>query len=292
MTDRDFASTSGGGERFMQFIEKELIPHVDAKYPTAPYRLISGHSLGGLTVVNAFAYHNNLFNAYIAIDPSLWWDQQKFLKRVESDFAAKKLNQKALFVAIATPLLPPGLDTLTALKDSSNYTALFRSVTHFVQTLKQNPANGLRWKSKFYPEERHGTVQLNAQYDALKFLFNYYQFRTSQFEFHPELDMDSVVVVHFKNVSNNLGYTVLPSEQLVNNLGYTCMGLQQPKKAYAFFKRNTDNYPQSSNAFDSLGDYYVWQNERTKAIAAFTESLRLHETADTRSKLENLKKKK
>jgi predicted Zn-dependent protease len=101
-----------------------------------------------------------------------------------------------------------------------------------------------------------------------------------------------VVVVHFKNVSNNLGYTVLPSEQLVNNLGYTCMGLQQPKKAYAFFKRNTDNYPQSSNAFDSLGDYYVWQNERTKAIAAFTESLRLHETADTRSKLENLKKKK
>ncbi|MDP9048102.1 MAG: esterase family protein, partial [Bacteroidota bacterium] len=41
---------SGGGESFIKFIEQELAPYVDSKYPTAPYRIFSGHSLGGLTV--------------------------------------------------------------------------------------------------------------------------------------------------------------------------------------------------------------------------------------------------
>ncbi|MFP3675084.1 hypothetical protein SB724_19920, partial [Bacillus sp. SIMBA_031] len=74
--------------------------------------------------------------------------------------------------------MPPKMDTLTALKDTTQYTALYRSVTQFVNDLKKTDKNELRWTSKFYPKETHGTVQLNGQYDALKFLFDYYQFRT------------------------------------------------------------------------------------------------------------------
>ena len=79
--DSTGVGSSGGGEIFMSFIEKELIPYIDSLYPTAPYKVFIGHSLGGLTVINALLHHTRLFNSYIAIDPSMWWQNQLLLKQ-------------------------------------------------------------------------------------------------------------------------------------------------------------------------------------------------------------------
>ena len=66
------------------------------------------------------------------------------------------------------------------------------------------------------------------------------------------------------------------------------MGINKLDKAYALLKRNTINYPQSANAWDSLGDYYVAAGDKSKAIEAFRKSLSLQETKDTRKKLNEL----
>ncbi len=79
-------------------MENDLIPYLDSKYPTAHSRIFSGHSLGGLAVVNTFFNHTNLFNAYIALDPSLWWDQQKWIKKYESEISKHDFKNKSLFV--------------------------------------------------------------------------------------------------------------------------------------------------------------------------------------------------
>ena len=63
-TDANFLKTSGGGEKFTSFIDKELIPHIDSLYPTAPYRLLVGHSLGGLMVINTLINHTKLSLTY------------------------------------------------------------------------------------------------------------------------------------------------------------------------------------------------------------------------------------
>ncbi|HEX3768979.1 MAG TPA: alpha/beta hydrolase-fold protein, partial [Puia sp.] len=73
--------TSGGAENFTGFIGKELMPYIEAHYPVAPYRTLIGHSFGGLFVINTLINHTDMFNAYIAIDPSLWWDNQKLMKQ-------------------------------------------------------------------------------------------------------------------------------------------------------------------------------------------------------------------
>src|SRR5579863_4883472 len=65
--DSNFTKTSGGGEKFIEFIEKELMPHIDSAYPTEPYKILIGHSFGGLTAMNALIHHTNLFNGYIVI---------------------------------------------------------------------------------------------------------------------------------------------------------------------------------------------------------------------------------
>ncbi|HMG68874.1 MAG TPA: alpha/beta hydrolase-fold protein, partial [Chitinophagaceae bacterium] len=78
--DSNSSKNSGGGEQFTSFIEKELMPHIDSLYPTNSFKMLIGHSFGGLMVINTLMHHPKLFNAYVAIDPSMWWDDKKLLK--------------------------------------------------------------------------------------------------------------------------------------------------------------------------------------------------------------------
>ena len=63
-------NSTGGGNRFLAFLEKELIPKIDNQYRSMPYRLLFGHSLGGLITAHAYLQPNSIFNAFIAVDPS------------------------------------------------------------------------------------------------------------------------------------------------------------------------------------------------------------------------------
>ncbi len=284
------AAKSGGGENFMGFIEKELIPYVDAHYPTTTYRVFSGHSLGGLTVVNAFFNHTNLFKAYIAIDPSLWWDGEGWIKKQEAGLLQRDFSGRSLFVAMANNI-PVGMDTVSLMKD----TALIAPVTHavfpFIQFLRSAKPPGLYFGSKFYPNEWHGSVELNAEYDALRYIFNFFRFDMNYVRAHPELSPDSLINVHFNEVSKQMGYQVLPTEDMINDMAYGYMSMQRMNYAYALFKRNIENHPGSSNAWDSFGDYYVAAGDKQKAMEAYEKSLNLQETSDTRRKFEELKRK-
>ena len=73
---------SGGNELFLQFIETELIPMVDKNYKSAPYKIFAGHSFGGLSAINCMLTRPDMFDAYIAVSPSLWWDKEYLLKRL------------------------------------------------------------------------------------------------------------------------------------------------------------------------------------------------------------------
>ena len=92
---------TGGGEKFMGFIEKELIPVIETRYATAPYRIFVGHSAGGLLVMNTLLKQNDLFNAYVAIDPGMLHDNKKLLQESKKILADKSFANKSLFLAIA-----------------------------------------------------------------------------------------------------------------------------------------------------------------------------------------------
>jgi predicted alpha/beta superfamily hydrolase len=90
-TDKELPNVVGNGDKFMSFVEKELIPYIDTNYPTTTYKTLIGHSLGGLTVMNTFVHKPNLFNSYVSLDGSLWWDNKKICERSKNDFAHSKL---------------------------------------------------------------------------------------------------------------------------------------------------------------------------------------------------------
>jgi predicted alpha/beta superfamily hydrolase len=69
-------------DKFLSFIESELFPYIEKNYRPVPYRICSGHSSGGLCVTHSFLMHNNMFNSYIALSPSLYWDAGLVMKKL------------------------------------------------------------------------------------------------------------------------------------------------------------------------------------------------------------------
>ncbi|WP_424351616.1 alpha/beta hydrolase, partial [Lutimonas sp.] len=92
-------NTMGGGRNFLDFIEKELISYIDENYRTEPSRTLVGHSLGGLLTLNSYMDKNSIFNAYISVDPSIWWNEEMMKNKVDS-ISSRSLNKK-LYIATA-----------------------------------------------------------------------------------------------------------------------------------------------------------------------------------------------
>jgi len=285
--DSNSVRASGGGEKFTAFIERELMPHIDSVCPTAPYRVLIGHSLGGLMVINTLVNHPGLFSAYIAIDPSMWWDDRRLLKQSETVLARQSFKGKTLFLAIANTMAA-GMDTAQARKDTSNNTLHIRSILRLKDQLKKNKANGLRFDYKYYAHDTHGSVPLIAEYDGFRFMFDYYNPSYNQLLFDDKSTAETLIRVmtdHYRLVSEKMGYTILPEEGTVNSLGYYYLQRGQLARSAAFFKLNTENYPRSGNTFDSLGDFYGATGDPQKAVDAYTKALTLYDNADTKKKL-------
>ncbi len=277
--------SSGGAENFTAFIGKELFPYIETHYPVAPYRTLIGHSFGGLFVINALIHHTEMFNAYVAIDPSLWWDDQKLMKDGEKALAENRFKNKSLYFAIANTMTP-GMDTLQVVHDTSVRMLHIRSNLLFAKNLDSHSNNGLRMRWKYYDDDSHSSVPLIAEYDALHFLFDFYRM---PFQGDPDFLTASIVSDHYRSISENLGYTILPPKNNINNFGYYFMRENNYGKAYDFFLLNITLYPKSSNVYDSMGDWYVAKKDNRNAIEYFEKALTLEDNPDTRQKLKKLK---
>ena len=157
---------------------------------------------------------------------------------------------------------------------------------------ENNKQNGIKFQSKYYNDDSHGSVPLITEYDALHFLFNFYPLKLSGKDYMDTTDaLFDKYVKHFSDISEQMGYKVKPSEDVMNNIGYGALLSKQYKKAERFLKYNIDNYPESNNVYDSMGDYYDAIGDKPNAIKLYEKALSIKENADTRKKLEKLKSK-
>ncbi|ALL06205.1 esterase [Pedobacter sp. PACM 27299] len=287
-TDSLMLKTTGGGERFVSFIEKELIPHIDSLYPTQPYKILNGHSFGGLTVMNVAINHTKLFNSYISIDPSMWWDEMNLLKTTKNVLREKDFSGTAVYLGIANTLRE-GMDISTVRSDTTKRTRHIRSILNLDQYIKEEKQNGLRYESKYYGNEDHGSIPLIVTYDALRFIFDKYRFNPARKNLtDPTIDL----IKHYQEVSKMLGYQVTPPEDVTNELGSDFLKQKQYAKAEEIFKINVTNYPESDLVYDSYGDYFLAMGNKSKALEYFKKSLSIKETPMVRKKINTLLSRK
>jgi uncharacterized protein len=283
--DSNFSRTSGGGQNFISFIEKELMPHIDSLYPTAPYKVLVGHSFGGLAVMDVLANHSKLFNACIAIDPSMWYDHERFLAATKKNLSKNKYSGTRLFLGIANTM-PEGMTLERMKKDRTPDTRHIRSIFELDHFLKANPQNGLRYASRYYNEDSHVSVPLASEYDGLRFIFDYYRINITGKDFTDSTDaIAGKYKRHYEIVSYEMGYKVSPPQSFISYLGEDAMAKNYFKKAAALFKMNIDNYPNSSNVYNAYADMLAVQKDSIGAVANYKKALAISDDASINSKL-------
>ena len=151
------ANSMGGGRNFLSFIEKELIPFVDKIYSTEANRILVGHSLGGLLAVNSYIDENSLFDDYLSIDPSIWWDDKTMLEKVNS-IPQSSFNKK-LYIATANQ------GEANQERNKKRHVALF----NLIKKRHKIPRN---IKLEYFKSENHRSVPLIAIYQGLRYLFS------------------------------------------------------------------------------------------------------------------------
>lgn len=155
--DRNAYATTGHSDRFIDFIEKELQPYIQDTYKTNASKTIIGQSLGGLLATEILLKHPTLFNQYIIVSPSLWWDNGSLLN-MNSIILADSFNTKTeIYLGVGKEGLSPGAHPRSMETD----------VKQLAQKLKNSKSKSVTTYFDYLPEEDHATILHLAVYNAL-----------------------------------------------------------------------------------------------------------------------------
>jgi predicted alpha/beta superfamily hydrolase len=149
------SSGSGGGEAFLAFMTKELMPYINNKYANNNKNILFGASLGGLFGMYALLKEPNAFTAYLLADPSFWWDGHWMQKMAKDKLNSLPDTSKFLFIAgrEGKPLAGMGdLAMDSVLKDQAKSTLHWKSVAYSADYAGKNvgfqPNRGFVLKDK------------------------------------------------------------------------------------------------------------------------------------------------
>ena len=145
-SDREIAPVVGGSAKFRKFIATELMPEIERRYRTTEERAIVGESLAGLFVLETMVLQPELFDIYIAFDPSLWWNGEALFGTAARN--AEKLKGRVVYLANSSE---PELAQLTA-----RFARLLAGI------------EGVRAHHQPMPDEKHSTIYHPAALKAFR----------------------------------------------------------------------------------------------------------------------------
>jgi uncharacterized protein len=203
---------------------------LDVCYRTEPYRILVGHSLGGLFAIHVLTSAPDAFNAYVGTSPSLWWDDRVVLREAEKFFAGRSDLQAFLYFTV-------GNELGKALKDSRT----------LAEMLKSRAPRGLQWEFRYMERENHVTTPHRSTYDALEALF-------AGWEPPAEIQTVKALQAHYAALSKRFPFVGAKlSEAVLDNFGFRLMA-EHRDEAIAAFKLNVQLYPDSASAYGRLGE--------------------------------------
>ena len=292
-----FNEKNGEADKFREFISEELIQYIEDKYPITNYRTLVGHSYGGLFTISTLIHQPNLFSNYLAIDPSLDWDNQKLLKESQELLASQAYQGKSLFMSLSGQLhMQNSQITIdNVMEDTTEYTLFPRSNIAFSNMLKQEAENGLSYEWKFYPKDIHGTVPFPSIMDGFISLFGWYQMentdKINSFDTSKE-ELMSIIRYREHKLKKHFGYTEPPyPEELLNMSAYMNMDMQQHDKAKMYFELAIEYYPESANVYDSMADYYEAKKDIASALKFAQKASELSDDPYYKNRIQSLKNK-
>ncbi len=245
--------TSGKADKFLNFLEKELIPVIDKEYRTQPFRALTGWSFGGLFTIYTYVNKPELFSAYLAISPSLWWDEDMYVSKFDSIFENYEFLSTKLTITCGT-------------LEGGN---IGRSVRDgFVRLMREKIPDNYQFNFVEIPDEGHSFVPYKAFYDGLISVFSDFPM-----PFEKVNEGYKSITEYFYDLSDRYGYNIKVSEwaymSLINNL----IGKDNHSGAMEIAGKYQSDYPTSpwaitliGSTYENIGDYEKAQENYELAI--------------------------
>ncbi len=222
--------TSGGADLFLEFLDQELIPYVAAHYRVQPFKILAGWSLGGLFAVHSMLSRPEVFDAYIAMSPSLYWNSQIEIYKAEKFLAGRTTFNKSLYMAIG--------DERDEMVSSSKV---------FSEVLAKYPIPDFAWKYEPMIDETHASIKLKNLYNGLEFIFSDLK--------SIERITDSGFTYFIRRLDNKYGYRIKLSEDILFAAYTVFWDSGKFEDAVDVVKYFSNEHPES---FSNLAHRFVW----------------------------------
>ena len=241
---------TGGADNFLTFIETELMPEINTTYNTASYNILIGHSLGGLFATYALVNKPKLFQAYVSLSPSLWFNDQSLVKDLDSYFDTNYKEPIRFYMTMGN-------------EGGTMLGGAYKLIGAFEDHSEKHPDTNIKYKFEPMFAETHGTIPHRGTYNGLEFIFQDYKYDEPNspddfVRFNGRKGYIDYLVQHSKDISKLYGFEI-SSEPVVNEWGYQFLGapMEGFKEVGIYaFETNVKNYPNSANVYDSLADGY------------------------------------
>ena len=255
-SDNRYSPGNGGADAFLTFLAGELIPYVERTYRTRPYRLLAGHSFGGLFAIHVLTTRPDLFNGYIAADPSIYWNNQAVVAQVESLFDRARSLHADLYVAAS---------------DLSGKVP--REVERLNAALRKSAPTGLRWKFDWMPQENHMSIPLPGIYGGLEAIFEPWRLTDPLGLF----DHGGIEAIHrrFRDAGKRFGYPERTTPPFTVSLVVAALiGAKRLEEASQVLLHDTVAYPPPWSQLDALARGYESRGDTAQAARYYLLSLK------------------
>ena len=197
--DRDYSPPNSANDKtaqrgaiqFLDYVEFELLPFIDTNYRTAPLRMVSGHSRGGLLVLYSLIDRPNLFNVRFALSPALWHDDGLIIDQLTNYLHNTTQLKGSLYTNI-------GSEEAEVIR---NY---FRAVTRVFQEYGPHDFN---FTSEIHEGESHSVTSLGGQYRGFRVVFGEWEPDILRMQTGGINEIES----HYSYLSRRFGYQALPT---------------------------------------------------------------------------------
>lgn len=250
--DNRFSPGNGGADAFLSFLAGEAIPFVEKNYRTRPYRLLIGHSFGGLFGVYALVRRPTLFNGYILADPSLYWNNEA----VVAD--AKALLQKSGSLPVDLYVTASGAAG---------------AVENFVAALGGTAHSGLRWRFERMQQEDHASIPLPSVYRGLETIFEDWRVKDPLALFNR--GGIEAIHRHFRQAGERFGYPERRTPPFtVSLLVAALIRAGRLEEASQVLLHDPGAYPPPWNQLDALARAYESRGDARQAARYYLLSLK------------------
>lgn len=159
--DKKRFPTTGGSANFIAFLEQELQPHINRHYKTNGTETIIGQSFGGLLATEILFKKPALFDRYVIVSPSLWWDNGSLLNHTPEILLESFAHRTDIYIGVGKEGLTPS-DPPRVMEVDANLLA---------DKVRGTKSGAVRVHFDYLPQEDHATIMHQAVFNAFRLLF-------------------------------------------------------------------------------------------------------------------------